>query len=481
MAEKPTYEELEQRIKALEKESFELKRAEEDLKHQKRRLESLIEYSSLAIVTLDETHNIISCNRDFEKLFYFKESEMVGINLDELIAGQEYIEDALSYTKETLKGKAINGSGKRQRKDGAYIDVEFIGVPVIIDEKVIGAYGIYLDITERKRAQEALRESELKFRSLFDFSPQAIALTDIETGRIVDVNDMFCEQTKYSKKEILGLSVTEAGFYSEEDRNRFMEELKVSGEVHGLEMNFRDKDGSILNTLMFARIVQIAGESFIMTIFLNVTEQKRLEAQLRQAQRMESLGTLGGGIAHDFNNLLMGIQGRASLMLMDKDSSHRDFKHLKKIEDCVKNAADLTRQLLGFARGGKYEVKPVDINELIKKSSSMFGRTKKEIKIHRKYQKDVWTVEADQGQIDQVLMNLYINAWQAMPGGGELYIQTENVTLDEDYVKSFEIEPGKYVKISVTDTGHGMDEATRERIFDPFFTTKEMGRGTGLG
>jgi two-component system cell cycle sensor histidine kinase/response regulator CckA len=198
-------------------------------------------------------------------------------------------------------------------------------------------------------------------------------------------------------------------------------------------------------------------------------------------QRMEAIGTLGGGVAHDFNNLLMGIQGRTSLMLMDKDSSHPDFEHLKGIEDYVKSAANLTKQLLGFARGGKYEVKPTDINALIKKTSKMFGRTKKEIKIHGKYQKDVWTIESDQGQIEQVLMNLYVNAWQAMPGGGELYLQTENVTLGEDYVKPFKIEPGKYVKISVTDTGVGMDEATRQRIFDPFFTTKEMGRGTGLG
>ena len=200
MAEKPTYEELEQRVKVLEKESFEQKRAEEDLKHQKRRLESLIEYSSLAIVTLDETHNIISCNRDFEKLFYFKESEMVGINLDELIAGQEYIEDALSYTKETLKGKAIHGSGKRQRKDGAYIDVEFIGVPVIIDGKVIGAYGIYLDISDRKQAEEALRESERFLQDVFDAIKDGISVLDLNL-KIVRVNSWIEEM--YSKKKKL--------------------------------------------------------------------------------------------------------------------------------------------------------------------------------------------------------------------------------------------------------------------------------------
>ena len=216
-------------------------------------------------------------------------------------------------------------------------------------------------------------------------------------------------------------------------------------------------------------------------LFKDITEHRRLEEQLRQSQRMEAIGTLSGGIAHDFNNLLMGIQGRTSLMLMDVGPSHPHFEHLKGIEDYVKSAADLTKQLLGFARGGKYEVKPIDINELIKTGSSMFGRTEKEIKINCKYQKNVWTTEADRGQIEQVLMNLYVNAWQAMPSGGELYLQTENVRLDENDVKPFEIEPGKYVKISVTDTGVGMDEATRQRVFDPFFTTKKMGRGTGLG
>ena len=210
-------------------------------------------------------------------------------------------------------------------------------------------------------------------------------------------------------------------------------------------------------------------------------ERKHLEAQLQQAQKMEAMGTLAGGIAHDFNNLLMAIQGRTSIMLMKKDSSHPDIKHLKGIEDNVESAADLTRQLLGFARGGKYELKPTDLNELVKKQNRMFGRTKKQVSIRGKYEKDLWSVEVDQGQIDQVLLNLYVNAWQAMPDGGALHLGTENVTLDENYVKPFSIEPGRYVKISVTDTGVGMDKATQKRIFEPFFTTKEIGRGTGLG
>ena len=220
----------------------------------------------------------------------------------------------------------------------------------------------------------------------------------------------------------------------------------------------------------------------------DITERKRaeeekrsLEERLQHADKMEAIGTLAGGIAHDFNNLLMGIQGYASLTLMDLDPSHPNYERLKRIEEQVQSGADLTRQLLGFARGGRYEVKPADMNDIIEKTSSMFGRTKKEISIHRKYGKDLWTVEVDRGQMEQVFMNLYVNAWQAMPGGGEIYLETENVLLDDEQAFPYAVKPGKYVKITVTDTGTGMDEKTRERIFDPFFTTKEMGRGTGLG
>lgn len=196
---------------------------------------------------------------------------------------------------------------------------------------------------------------------------------------------------------------------------------------------------------------------------------------------MEAIGTLAGGVAHDFNNLLMGIQGRTSLMMLDTDSSHSHNEHLKGIEDYVKSAAELTNQLLAFARGGKYEVRPTDLNNLVKSQNRMFGRTRKEITIRGKYEENLWSAEVDKGQIEQVLLNLYVNAWQSMPGGGNLYIQTENAILAEDTIKPFEVAPGRYVKISVTDTGLGMDESTRKRIFDPFFTTKEMGRGTGLG
>jgi len=209
--------------------------------------------------------------------------------------------------------------------------------------------------------------------------------------------------------------------------------------------------------------------------------KEKLETQLLHAQKMEAIGTMAGGIAHDFNNLLMGILGNVSLMLFDIESNQQNYDGLKRIEQCVQRGTELTKQLLGFARGGKYEVKPTDLNEIVNNSSDMFSRTRKEITIHGKYETQLWVVEVDRGQIEQVLVNLYVNAWHAMPGGGDLYLQTENVILGENDLKPHYVEPGKYVKVSITDTGVGMDEATRQRIFEPFFTTKEMGRGTGLG
>ncbi len=213
----------------------------------------------------------------------------------------------------------------------------------------------------------------------------------------------------------------------------------------------------------------------------NISDRKKLQAQLQQAQKLESLGTLAGGIAHDFNNLLMIIQGNLSLVLMEINSSNNQYQRLKKIEESIQSAASLTNQLLGFARGGKYNARTLYINAVLKETAHMFGRTKKEIIILEKYEKNIWPIEADIGQIKQVLLNLYVNAFHAMPAGGELRLSSKNCMINGLSEKRFSLKPGKYVQISVTDNGTGMDEKTMQRIFEPFFTTKEMGRGTGLG
>jgi PAS domain S-box-containing protein len=210
-------------------------------------------------------------------------------------------------------------------------------------------------------------------------------------------------------------------------------------------------------------------------------ERENLRAQLNQARKMEAIGTLAGGIAHDFNNLLMGIQGHASLISYDLDPAHPLREHIEAIEKSIRNATNLTKQLLGFARGGKYEVRPFDINELVVASAAMFGRTHKEIRVHIKEQPEPVVAEVDRSQIEQVLLNIFVNAWQAMPDGGDLYLATSIWNLAETECIPHQIQPGHYAKISITDTGIGMDEITCQRVFDPFFTTKTKGHGTGLG
>ena len=223
------------------------------------------------------------------------------------------------------------------------------------------------------------------------------------------------------------------------------------------------------------------GSDTSIIILSDVTEQKKLEEKLQQAKKMEAIGTLAGGVAHDFNNLLMGIQGNISLMLLETEEGASNFEEIKSIERCVDSAAKLTKQLLGFARGGKYVIKATSLNDLVEKLTSMFQRTHKNITFQETYQPGLWSVEVDQGQIEQVMLNLYLNACQAIPGKGTLSIKTENVFLDKNTAESFDLASGKFVKISVIDTGVGMEKQVLQRIFEPFFTTKEMGKGSGMG
>lgn len=214
----------------------------------------------------------------------------------------------------------------------------------------------------------------------------------------------------------------------------------------------------------------------------DISRRKALERQVKQMERMEAMGTLSAGIAHNFNNLLMGIQGNASLMLLDLDEeNHEHTKRLQNIIEYSQSGADLTSQLLGFARSSDYEIKPIDMNELLRKNAHMFSKARKEVQFHENLDPDLCLCDADAKQMEQVLLNLFVNAWQAMPGGGEITLETENVIIDSQSVEHGSLPPGPYVKIAVRDTGTGIEKDVLPRIFEPFYTTKEVGQGTGLG
>ena len=470
----------------------ERKRAEEALRKSEERYSSIVQNSLNAIIIYRQ-EEILFANEPFFNIFGYGPKELEGMAVDDILA-PEVAEDVAELRRRRMAGeieKAIVYESKGRRKDGEIFAME-ISVSLITYHGEKCCMAFLSDISGRKQAEEALIEAH----NIINRSPAVAFLWGIAEGWPVEfVSNNVIELFGYTAEEFTSGKISYAEVIHPDDLERVQEEVKVFRGAEGEDFSHEPyrivtKDGEIkwLDDMTFTRrdvkgnITHFEGIVLDINKRMNIEkENKKLEAQLQQALKMEAMGTLAGGIAHDFNNLLMAIQGRTSIILMNKDSSHTDFGHLKGIEDNVDSAADLTKQLLGFARGGKYEVTPTDLNELIKKQNRMFGRTKKEITIRGKYEEDLWSVEVDPGQIEQVLLNLYVNAWQAMLGGGDLHLETENVTLDENYIKPFSTEPGRYVKISVTDTGIGMDKATQERIFDPFFTTKEMGRGTGLG
>ena len=213
----------------------------------------------------------------------------------------------------------------------------------------------------------------------------------------------------------------------------------------------------------------------------DVTQRRELEGQLIQAQKMEAVGTLAGGIAHDFNNLLMGIQGTTSLLLLETPGDHPSRERLQAIEQYVAKAAAVTKQLLGFARGGRYEARPVDIREVVAHTAHIFSRSRKDIEVRLKHDGETVSVEGDRGQLEQVFMNLFLNAGHAMAGGGVLSLGTEVANLGDEYAAPLDLSAGRYVRISVSDTGSGIPAELQAKVFDPFFTTKAPGGGTGLG
>ena len=298
-------------------------------------------------------------------------------------------------------------------------------------------------------------------------------------GRIVYANPTAISLTGIPEERLLASSVL--GLFDARDKALVREMIdRVAAEANMVAadspVKFNDREFMI-------KLLPIRDDMkrTLIMVLEDVSEHRRIEAQFHHAQRMEAVGTLAGGIAHDFNNLLMVIQGNISLMLYELDPKHPFYDRLRSIEKQVQSGSRLTAQLLGYARKGRYEVRPIDLNQLVEEACETFNRTRKEILIHQELSRDLCAIEADAGQLEQVLMNLFVNAADAMAGGGSLIVRTVNTDHHAMKGKLYNPKPGNYVLITVTDSGTGMDKKTMARIFEPFFTTKEMGRGTGLG
>jgi PAS domain S-box-containing protein len=350
--------------------------------------------------------------------------------------------------------------------------------------ETIGVIGIALDNTERIRAEEARRASETTSRNLIENLSQSIFLKDSDL-RFRLVNKPFCEGLGLPEYDIIDRNDYDffpthlADKYRADDievlrtgrRLETEEQCLLQGKVRTVctvKTPVRDETNKVIGVL---------------GVFWDITDQRNLEAQLRQAHKMEAVGQLAGGIAHDFNNLLTGILGNLSLALADLPTTHPSHELLANAEVAALRAAELTRQMLGFSRRTPLLPRPVDLNACIDETVRLLRRTfDPRLSVLTRCPRDLWPVRADPGQMSQVLMNLCLNARDAMPEGGQLVLETANVTLDAmQLARSLDGRPGDYVRLRVSDTGCGMTAEVRERIFEPFFTTKEPGKGTGLG
>jgi PAS domain S-box-containing protein len=464
----------------------ERKQAEVALRESEERYRLLFETSVQGIV-IHENSIIRYCNPSLARLFgYDAPADLVGKELwGTLIMPYEW--PALKErTAALLRGErlSVHPGWQGVRKDGSVIWIEasanlttWQGRPAVC--------AFYNDITERKRAEEALQAGEARYRSLIENLTQSVFLKDRDY-RYLAANTPFC-QTVGRESEVDVLGKDDFDLYPPElaEQYRAADRL-VLQEGKRLELEEKNLINGMLRTVqkvktpVFDDHGQVVG---VLGIFWDVTDQRNLEAQLRQAHKMEAVGQLAGGIAHDFNNLLTGILGNLSLALADLPMDHPSHELLASAEVAALRAAELTRQLLGFSRRTPLVSQPVDLNACVEETVRLLRRTfDPRIAIQLRQTVELWRVRGDASQIGQVLLNLCLNARDAMPEGGTLTVDTANLRIDEEAARlALEGRPGDFVRLRIGDTGVGMSVDVLERIFEPFYTTKEPGKGTGLG
>jgi PAS domain S-box-containing protein len=416
------------------------------------------------------------------------------------LTSEAVLQDAsLFYNKIVAEDRAILAAdSKRSLRDLTPIDIELriraadgglrwghlLSAPLRLEDGRTVWDGIMVDITTQRRAEEAQRRSEEKFSKAFRSNPEGMAISTRAEGRIIEVNQAFTRIMGYARSELIGRTVTELGLWTAGERKTVLSKFVEDELIRAHQTQLRAKGDRKVDVELSLEQIWVEKQPCLLTIIRDITEQRRLEQQYRAAQKMEAVGRLAGGIAHDFNNILGIVLGYVQLAQQRTPPDEALTKMLANIRKAGDRGAALTRQLLAFSRQQVLQPEVLDLNVVLVELWKLLPRLLGEdVDTELRLTPNLGRIYADRGQIEQVVMNLAVNARDAMPHGGKLLVETTEVELDSLAAARHSVEtpPGRYVMLAVTDTGVGMDAETQSRIFEPFFTTKEFGRGTGLG
>jgi PAS domain S-box-containing protein len=447
-------------------------RQSEQLYHQ------VFDVVSDALVLFDtDSGQILAVNASAMNLYGYSRKELLAMNRLNLSAEPDASSQAV-----LLKAPFIPLRWHK-KKDGGAFPVEISGHYFDLKGRSVGVAAIR-DITERRAMEESLRHSQEKFSKAFHSNPAAVVISDLTDVSCLDVNETFESITGYRRDEVVGRKWAELGVWADSDeRKKALRQLLGTGKVRNFECSFYKRSGATGVALLSAELIEIEGHRCSIAAAIDITERYELEKQLRQAQKLEGLGRLAGGIAHDFNNLLTIINGYSDALLTKLPGEDPAYCPLQEIRKAGNRAASLTKQLLTFSRKQMSEPRMLDLNTVVTDSERMLRRLiGEDIQFATSLDPQLGHIMADPDQMHQVIMNLAVNARDAMPDGGKLDIYTKNVEVGQSVAdEHLGAVAGRYVLLTVVDTGTGMDEGTLQKIFDPFFTTKEQGKGTGLG
>jgi len=452
------------------------------------RLRDIIASAMDAVITVDEHQRIVLFNAAAEKMFRCPQAEALGQPLERFIPQRFRSAHSVHVREFGESGRTNRAKGTLDSLWGVRADGEEFQIEASISQIKIGHTKLFTaiirDITERKLAEEALYKSEQRFSKAFRRSPLAITISTEGEGRYLDVNDAFLDLMGHKRKDVIGRTAAELAFWSDPfDRVEMLRQLKEGDLVAKHNTRYRTANGETREAEVWAELIELDGQACVLAITRDVTEIRQLEAQVRQAQKMEAVGQLAGGVAHDFNNLLGVIRGYADLALELVAPDDQLNRHLLQIARASQRAALLTQQLLAFSRKQVAFTKILDLNDVVRNATGMFLRlVGEDVSVEFQPTNPLGSVKADPAQIEQVLMNLVLNARDAMPTGGRIVIETAEAELDEHYASEHPgAHAGQHIVLTVSDTGCGMDESIKSQIFEPFFTTKRIGHGTGLG